>query len=138
MRPLKPLVGEFEIGDVVFRTYPGGYFAVSECGQVVGRRRKVLKPGGSEYAMVNYRDMDLNNNAHYVHHLVAAMWIGPAPSDEHEINHKNGIKRDNRKENLEWVTRSENQKHAVATGLNWNCPKRGQTGSGFRSRLATS
>lgn len=47
----------------------------------------------------------------YVHRLVTMAFIGPCPKG-YEVNHKNGIKDDNRLENLEYVTRSENLKHA--------------------------
>lgn len=52
----------------------------------------------------------------YVHQLVTEAFIGPRPEGSH-TNHKNGIKTDNRLENLEYVTPSENQFHAYRTGL---------------------
>ena len=52
-----------------------------------------------------------------LHFLVALAFLGAPPTDKHEINHLNGIKIDNRFENLKWVTRSENIKHAFDTGL---------------------
>lgn len=51
-----------------------------------------------------------------VHRLVLEAFVEPCPVD-HNANHRNGVKSDNRVENLEWVTRSENQVHAYETGL---------------------
>jgi NUMOD4 motif/HNH endonuclease len=50
-----------------------------------------------------------------VHRLVARAFV---TGNGKEVNHKNGVKTDNRASNLEWVSRSRNHLHAVDIGLN--------------------
>jgi hypothetical protein len=59
----------------------------------------------------------------HVHRLLALTFI-PDPQKKSEVNHINGNKLDNSLHNLEWVSHSENMKHAYDYGL---CKKNSQT-----------
>lgn len=63
-----------------------------------------------------------------VHRLVALVFIGPPPDTEHAcVNHIDADPTNNRSDNLEWVSYSENMEHASRLGrLKWkaNHPKR--------------
>lgn len=76
-------------------------------------RIRVLDHGSRGYLMVRFTS---KGKYYPVHRLVALAFI-PNPKNLPQINHKNGIKHDNRVDNLEWCTISENAKHAFRTGL---------------------
>lgn len=92
---------------------------------------------GRELRLINfkgYRRVSLINDAgkretFSVHTLVCAAFNGPRPSPKHEVCHLNGVKDDNRPENLRWGTKSENQLDSVRQGVHvqarkTHCPQR--------------
>ncbi|MFY2843594.1 NUMOD4 motif-containing HNH endonuclease [Achromobacter ruhlandii] len=58
-----------------------------------------------------YLQVSLNKRPYLVHRLVAAAFC-PGESKGLHVNHKNGVKDDNRACNLEWVTAGENMRHS--------------------------
>jgi len=115
-----------------WRAVPGweGYYSVSNLARVrrearepVGRRQKgrparILSTRFHplrRYAAVHlFRDGKCIDA--YVHVLVAAAFLGPKPEGR-DVNHIDGHRQHNAASNLEYVTRSENQRHALALGL---------------------
>ena len=70
----------------------------------------------------------------FAHRLVGEHFVENAQGKP-MINHKNGLKHDNRFSNLEWVTAKENINHARRTGLNTYIPESKSGEDGFGSVL---
>ena len=78
----------------------------------------------------HYATAKVNGQTLYVHRLVAMAWHADTYFDWAEVNHINGNPRDNRADNLEWVTHRQNILHSYRT---LQTPrKRPQTGHGRR------
>lgn len=92
-------------------------YKLHEDGKILNRFNRPIKPFMSKEG---YWRVELWNKGvgkkYLVHRLLAEAFI-PNPEKKETVNHINGIKSDNRLENLEWATRSENQTHAYRNGL---------------------
>lgn len=95
--------------------YPG--YEVSSLGDVRdvdGSPVKLWKSG------IGYRSVGLkkgdSRSIEYVHRLVTRAFHGPAPVGRNDASHINGIRHDNRAENLVWESRTENLARAEGHG----------------------
>ena len=91
---------------------------VSNKGNVISCKRGAGHPLKVYHINSGYQAVSagFNGSTQLVHRMVAETWLGD-PNHYKQVNHINGDKDDNRVDNLEWVTQSQNIRHAFRTGL---------------------
>jgi hypothetical protein len=107
------------------------YYEISNLGNVHSKGKKYIDSLGRHQnrkprnvkvrsGANGYFCVDLNANGvnvqETIHVLLATAFI-PNPENKPTVNNKNGIKSDISIDNLEWATYSENNQHAIDTGL---------------------
>lgn len=92
------------------------HYQVSNFGRI--RNLKLKRILGRTFNPNVYTQVEIEKKQHRVHRLVALAFVKNSdPINKIEVNHIDGIKGNAFANNLEWVTTSENQIHAVVTGL---------------------
>ena len=105
--------------DLVCQDIRIGWYEVSNLGKVRYKNTKrLMSPFDSRgYMRVGLMTDTRGQQKFPVHRLVASAFVPGFTEERHFVNHIDGNKRNNIAQNLEWVTASENTRHAIRTGL---------------------
>jgi|SRR6185369_12819676 len=117
---------------IIWKDIPGynGRYKASDQGEILSinwrntrgymRKGKIMKQSHESNGYLHL-NMVTENGSKLVlaHRLIAETFLAPVEGKIF-VNHKNGIKHDNRVENLEWCTKSENSKHSFSIGIQDN------------------
>lgn len=91
------------------RSKKSGRWGVKTLKDTWTEKKEEVNPKG--YAVTNLSSDGARPKRAQIHRLVAMCFI-PNPQNKPQVNHINGIRNDNRVQNLEWVTNGENQLHS--------------------------
>jgi hypothetical protein len=122
----------FELSDItlpneIWKDLPNfdGNYKISNLGRVyslVCKRilsSKAHKYTGYVVCPLGDKEKNIKRVGFRVHRLVAEAFI-QNPENKKEVNHINKNRADNRVENLEWCTGTENINHRFGNGANWH------------------
>jgi hypothetical protein len=95
-----------------------GLYEISNLGEIrsLFRYKKTLNQVLTKGYLIVSLFKDKKQKTTRVHRIVAKAFV-LNPDNKPQINHINGIKTDNKPENLEWCTTKENTQHAHRIGL---------------------
>lgn len=117
---------EVEVWKTISDDFPK--YEVSNLGRIrhgtTKRVKKLSEMNGYTYAG-SLVGADKKHHTVFVHRAVLTAFVGHPVSTKIQGNHIDGDKRNNRLWNLEWVTASENTRHAIRTGLRPACAANG-------------
>lgn len=72
----------------------------------------------NKYSSIDYHTLYLFNRKYLTHRLILDAWVYNTNPDKLIMcNHKDGVKSNNKLDNLEWVSHSDNINHAIEIGL---------------------
>lgn len=91
-------------------------YTITDKGEIISYKGEEPKNLKLQENNKGYLFIRLRYHSPKIHRLVAKSFI-PNPENKEQVNHKNGIKSDNRVDNLEWVTNQQNREHAINAGL---------------------
>jgi hypothetical protein len=88
-------------------------YKISTLGRVKGRTGRI----NTGWDNSGYTHVSVGKKSYQLHRLVASSFKKTNEKEKNQVNHKDGNKKNNSLDNLEWVTHKENIQHAFDTGL---------------------
>lgn len=108
-------------------TRDGRVFSLASNWRGYGKREMRQTPNIHGYLRVRLMLRSGERKAYFVHKLVAAQYLPPRPSPQHEIRHLDGTRTNNHADNLAWGTRADNAadrvKHGRTYRPDWSNPE---------------
>lgn len=121
-RKIPNISEEYEVSNLGRVRRIGGTYQTTFYGQSITRSKPPKIFALRALSAKGYQRINLEGRVRQIHRIVALAFL-PNPDGLPQINHKDGIKTNNKVENLEWCTNQDNRNHAVANGLHAKGPR---------------